>query len=34
MTLTRSDHEVTRSIELDATPAEVWDALLSHLGRL
>ncbi len=27
MTLTRSDHEVTRSIELDAAPAEVWDAL-------
>jgi uncharacterized protein YndB with AHSA1/START domain len=27
MTLTRSDHEVTRSVELDAAPAEVWDAL-------
>ncbi len=27
MTLTRSEAEVTRSVELDAAPAEVWDAL-------
>jgi uncharacterized protein YndB with AHSA1/START domain len=27
MTLTRSEPEVARSIELDAAPAEVWDAL-------
>jgi uncharacterized protein YndB with AHSA1/START domain len=27
MTLTRSEAEVSRSIELDAAPAEVWDAL-------
>jgi uncharacterized protein YndB with AHSA1/START domain len=27
MTLTRSDSEVSRSVELDAAPAEVWDAL-------
>jgi uncharacterized protein YndB with AHSA1/START domain len=27
MTLTRSEAEVSRSVELDAAPAEVWDAL-------
>jgi uncharacterized protein YndB with AHSA1/START domain len=27
MTLTRSEPEVSRSVELDAAPAEVWDAL-------
>jgi uncharacterized protein YndB with AHSA1/START domain len=31
MTLTRSDHEVVRSIELDAAPAEVWDALTEEM---
>ena len=27
MTLLRTEHGVTRSVELDAAPAEVWDAL-------
>jgi uncharacterized protein YndB with AHSA1/START domain len=31
MTLLRSDHErLTRSVELDAAPAEVWDALIEE----